>query len=178
MGERGQTAAEYMGVLLVVAAIVAAVAALGLPGTVSGGVERAICQIADLGDCGGRDGGAEPRPDPGVLVDRYTGAPLEEFLAYHGSGDRDSRLDYSTDGCSAPVIGSTGVSFDFTQACLRHDFGYRNYKDLGRFEEEKARVDRQFLDDMLAHCETRGLLLRGRCRTWARRYYLGVRAFG
>jgi len=175
MGERGQTAAEYMGVLLLVAAIVVALASFGLPERVGDGIERALCRIVDA-DCGRRD--AAPPPDPGALVDRYTTAPLDEFLAYHASAERDSRLDYSTDGCSAPVIGSTGVSFDFTQACLRHDFGYRNYKALDRFEAEKARVDRQFLDDMLAHCATRGFLLRARCRTWAQRYYLGVRAFG
>ncbi|MBJ7426381.1 MAG: hypothetical protein JHD22_05530, partial [Ilumatobacteraceae bacterium] len=41
-------------------------------------------------------------------------------------------FDQSSDLCSAPVIGSTGRSFDFTQACERHDFAYRNYKLLDK----------------------------------------------
>ncbi len=172
----GQTAAEYLGVLLVVAALVAALAASSPGEAIAGGVRDAICRIVSLEAC--EDAGAKPELSPGELTDRYTRAPLDEFIAYRNSPDRDGRLDFSTDGCSAPVVGSTGISFDFTNACLRHDFGYRNYKDLGRFEAEKARVDRQFYDDMAAHCRTRSFLLRGRCMTWARRFYSGVVVFG
>ena len=35
-------------------------------------------------------------------------------------------LDWSNDGCSAPIVGSEGRSFNFRAACDRHDFGYRN----------------------------------------------------
>jgi len=175
--QAGQTAAEYLGVLLIVAVIVTALVASSVPQSIASGVRDAICRIAALEACA-----QPPRPptavDPGVATDRYTRAPLEEFLAYRDSPDRDPRLDFTTDGCSAPVIGSTGISFDFTKACLRHDFGYRNYKSQGRFDAEKARVDRQFYDDMIDHCKTRSVLLRARCATWARRYYAGVRAFG
>ncbi len=172
----GQTAAEYLGVLLVVATLVAALAASSPGEAIAGGVRDAICRIVPLEACG--ETAEEPELSPGELTDRYTRAPLEEFIAYRDSPERDDRLDFSTDGCSAPVVGSTGISFDFTNACLRHDFGYRNYKDLGRFEAEKARVDRQFYDDMVAHCRTRSFLLRGRCMTWARRFYAGVVVFG
>jgi hypothetical protein len=41
-------------------------------------------------------------------------------------------FDQSSDLCSAPIIGSTGRSFDFAQACERHDFAYRNYKLLDK----------------------------------------------
>ena len=174
----GQTAAEYLGVLLVVAAVVGALAASSPGEAVAGGVRDAICRILSLESCGGQEAAEAPELSPGELTDRYTRAPLDEFIAYRDSPDRDDRLDFSTDGCSAPVIGSTGISFDFTNPCLRHDFGYRNYKDLGRFEAEKARVDRQFYDDMVAHCRTRSFLLRGRCMTWARRYYSAVVVFG
>ena len=39
-------------------------------------------------------------------------------------------LDWSNDGCSAPIVGSEGRSFNFRPACDRHDFGYRNLKIL------------------------------------------------
>jgi hypothetical protein len=50
---RGQVAAEYLGVLLIVAAIVATVAMGGLPGTVAGAVHGLVCRIAQQSDCGG-----------------------------------------------------------------------------------------------------------------------------
>lgn len=111
------------------------------------------------------------------LVDRYAAGDLRDFLDYKRSGG-DARLDFTDDGCSAPVVGSTGFSFDFTEACERHDFGYRNYKSLGLFDEEKGRVDRQFVIDMLGHCSGRGFLLRAQCRRWAYVFYAGVLGFG
>src|SRR5438046_470429 len=42
----------------------------------------------------------------------------------------DSWFDWSTDLCSAPLVGNTGRSFNFTEPCRRHDFGYRNEKLL------------------------------------------------
>lgn len=112
------------------------------------------------------------------LVDRYLDAPLEEFLDYRDSSQRDERLDWSTDECSAPVVGSTGVSFDFTDACLRHDFGYRNTKQLGLFGQRKAEIDNRFLADMKDHCATRGALLQASCYRWAYTFYHAVRRFG
>jgi hypothetical protein len=58
--ERGQTAAEYMGVLLLVAVIAGAIATSGIPGAIAGGVSRAVCAIAQQ-QCAG-DGPREPRP--------------------------------------------------------------------------------------------------------------------
>jgi hypothetical protein len=49
-GQRGQTAAEYMGILLLVAAIVAAIFTLDLPGKLRHEVDAAVCQIIG-GDC-------------------------------------------------------------------------------------------------------------------------------
>jgi len=111
------------------------------------------------------------------LVDRYTAGDLDDFLDFKSS-EGDARLDFSDDNCSAPVVGSTGFSFDFTTACERHDFGYRNYKSLGLFDEEKGRVDQRFLADMLGHCVGRGFILRGQCRRWAYVFYAGVAGFG
>ena len=112
------------------------------------------------------------------LVDRYMEGELEDYIDYRDSADRDGRLNSTNDGCSAPVVGSTGLSFDFTEACMRHDFGYRNYKELGLFDEMKDDVDRQFLEDMKDHCATRSVFLRWRCYDWAYTFYAAVRAFG
>ena len=172
----GQTAPEYAGMLLVAGVVIAALIALSVPQSIADGARDAICRIVALNACGPDAG--KPPPSPGALTDRYTRAPLDEFLDYRNSAERDGRLDFSTDGCSAPVVGSTGLSFDFTDACLRHDFGYRNYKALGRFDKEKGRVDRRFYDDMRDHCATRSVFLRPSCEMWAQRFYAGVAVFG
>lgn len=112
------------------------------------------------------------------------GASMSQFLA--ASRSPDPRLDWSTDGCSAPITGDTGLSFDFTAPCRRHDFGYRNLKLLdrrhgsGRFwnPANRWRVDERFLADMLAHCRTRAPWLQPRCRAWAQTYHTAVRWLG
>ncbi|MEY3691307.1 MAG: hypothetical protein RJB57_962 [Actinomycetota bacterium] len=108
-------------------------------------------------------------------------ATINEFATEAGSTAHDPRLDWSSDGCSAPVLGSTGRSFDFTLPCRRHDFAYRN---LGRMEGGRRwtpalrnRVDRRFLTDMRTHCSARPRIDRGPCRTWANLYYTVVRGF-
>src|SRR4051812_29321639 len=40
-------------------------------------------------------------------------------------------FDWSTDYCSASPDKPLG--FDFTISCWHHDFGYRNYKNVGAF---------------------------------------------
>ncbi|MFZ9628239.1 MAG: hypothetical protein ACO3C1_02695, partial [Ilumatobacteraceae bacterium] len=54
---------------------------------------------------------------------------LSQFLANVGV---DRWFDWSTDWCSAPLIGSTGRSFDFPPACRRPAFGYRHLRLLDR----------------------------------------------
>lgn len=114
---------------------------------------------------------------------------LRDFLeeASLPSALRDPRFDWSTDWCSAPLIGNTGRSFDFTSSCRRHDFGYRNLHRLERRwgwgrrywnPTNRERVDRRFLADMLDHCATRSIWLRWSCRTWARVYFTAVRRVG
>ena len=144
---------------------------------------RAICAGAG-GECGAAEAGTAPaaipapRPSELQLVNRYIDADLDDFLAYRASPDRDPRLDWSSDECTAPIVGSTGASFDFTEACLRHDFGYRNHRRLGTFESQKAAVDDRFLDDMRDHCAGRPDEERERCGRWARIFYEAVRRFG
>lgn len=112
-------------------------------------------------------------------------APLGVFVGIAAAA-RDRWFDWSTDLCSAPLVGSTGRSFDFRSACRRHDFGYRNLKLLdrrwgvGRFwgSVSRHRVDRQFLLDMQLDCGVRPWWERGTCLGWAHTYFRAVRVAG
>lgn len=104
------------------------------------------------------------------------GISMSHFLA-----DRTSRLpsnaDWSNDVCSNSP--DTGLAFDFTNPCIRHDFGYRNYKKYSMFTENNRHViDDIFLADMKAHCATRSIFLKPDCYTTAYAYYAAVRNFG
>ena len=107
--------------------------------------------------------------------------PLATFIEISQSSHRDGRLDWSSDGCSAPVVGSTGRTFDFTAACQRHDFGYRNFKTLDKGKwwtsSMRHRIDRVFQQDMLRDCERRAKSTRKICQTWAKAFFRAVRAY-
>lgn len=178
-GETGQASVEHVAVVSLVALLFAGLA-IAVP---SGQVGEAVA--ARLA---GAFGGAPPAtaaepdepapPEPRELVDRYMDVGLEDFLDYRDSPDRDGRLDWSTDLCSAPLVGSRGDSFDFTEACLRHDFGYRNYDRLGVFDEMREAVDERFYADMRDHCDGRAGFEETRCEAWAIAFYRAVRTFG
>jgi len=88
-------------------------------------------------------------------------------------------LDWTTDGCSAPVVGGEGRSFNFTQACMRHDFGYRNIKRLGLFNElVRTKLDEQFRRDLESSCATQVRTRKIRCLMWAETFFVAVRATG
>jgi hypothetical protein len=107
--------------------------------------------------------------------------PLAAFIKEADSPKHDARLDWSTDGCSAPVIGSSGRTFDFYNACRRHDFGYRNYARIqaGKLWTSalRARVDAVFKNDMLADCTKRPLADRTSCKGWMDLFYNVVRTY-
>jgi Prokaryotic phospholipase A2 len=98
----------------------------------------------------------------------------------------DTWFDWSTDLCSAPLVGNTGRSFNFTEPCRRHDFGYRNNRLLerryggGRYwnHDIRKRIDEQFLSDMKGHCHSRRLIDRPTCYSWAYTFYSAVRIAG
>ena len=125
---------------------------------------------------------ASPPPAPHVVARSLVfGTSLRKFVSVADSDRRDSRLDWSTDGCSVPVIGSTGRSFDFYDACRRHDFAYRN---LGKLDggkwwtpQTRARVDAVFRKDMLANCASRQASTKRTCTAWAETYYRAVRIY-
>ena len=108
--------------------------------------------------------------------------PLRDFIKEADNPGHDGQLVWDSDKCSAPVLGSAGKTYDFSDPCRRHDFAYRNFGriDGGRkwTKALRERVDRQFLADMNASCSKRSWFVRPVCRAWAKVYYLGVRTFG
>ena len=88
-------------------------------------------------------------------------------------------LDWSNDGCSAPIVGSEGRSFNFRTACNRHDFGYRNFKALGLFDTStRTLVDEQLHRDMNTYCSSQRRSFKVRCIAWSEIFYTMVRAAG
>ena len=107
---------------------------------------------------------------------------LPAFVATADSAAHDMRLDWGTDGCSAPIVQSTGRSFDFYNACRRHDFGYRN---MSRFKNGRVwsvalrlRIDAQFRKDARASGTSKLRLTKVQCLAWAETYFRAVRSFG
>jgi Prokaryotic phospholipase A2 len=86
------------------------------------------------------------------------------------------RFDWSTDYCTASPERPLG--YNFTLACWHHDFGYRNYKAMGRFAANKDRLDIVFYADLRRVCATYRLVLQPACYSLAWTYYEAVRIFG
>lgn len=67
---------------------------------------------------------------------------------------------YASDGCSGPVNG-TGITFDFREACNRHDACYtlvRGSKTKGKYVRNNPffqACDQAFWKNMRKHCRTR-----------------------
>ena len=143
--------------------------------------------------------GADPVSDLRRIETLLYRTPITDFVATVSRAEH--WLDVSTDLCSAPLVGNTGRSFDFTAPCRRHDFGYRNLQLLdvryscalrpagqvcptpgrpGTYWNavSRRRVDAQFLTDMRTHCNTRSRWDRPTCLAWAQTFYAAVRVAG
>ena len=129
-----------------------------------------------------------PPPDPALVAatDGLVAAPLDVFTAARAVRNGPVGLDWSSDGCSVPVVReperSIPQGFDFRASCERHDFGYRNQKAQGRFTEESRRaLDDGFRADMGAVCGQQGGWFGFRtrlCDHIADDYYFWVRSCG
>ena len=126
-----------------------------------------------------------PASDLAYVERMLYGVSLDQFMASTSTGDR--WFDWSTDWCSAPLVGSTGRSFDFRAPCRRHDFGYRNLQLLERRwgsgstywnSASRRRVDVQLYVDMRAHCVARPWWDQYTCLNWAAAFYTAVRMAG
>jgi len=123
-------------------------------------------------------------PPDRAVVDRLVfEVPLTRFRVERSRAKRTHRwLNTSTDGCSAPLVGSTGKSFDFRLACERHDLAYANYPALARVDSTvawdaalRARVDDQFQRDLQWSCLRRRHSERLRCDAWVVVFFHAVR---
>ncbi|MFJ3498609.1 phospholipase [Streptomyces sp. NPDC086091] len=85
-------------------------------------------------------------------------------------------FDWSTDYCSSSPDNPFG--FPFQNSCARHDFGYRNYKAIGTFSANKARIDSAFYEDLKRVCNGYSGATKTACNSTAWTYYQAVRIFG
>src|SRR4051812_31940484 len=108
------------------------------PGSKTAGMTRRIALVLALALALVAPAGsawAAAADKPAVLAS-WTQPTAASYAAWNAARlDRDPwqeyGFDWSTDDCSAGPERPLG--FDFTVACKHHDFGYRNYKDLGQF---------------------------------------------
>lgn len=140
--------------------------------------------IAQLAIMPVRQAIATPSIDELHVVDHLVfSAPLQSFRRDRARAKRRHPwLTATTDGCSAPLIGSTGASFNFRLACERHDFAYANYPLLMRRGHDvewnavlRAKVDDQFQRDLQASCVHRQRSYRLRCDAWVIVFFHAVR---
>ena len=105
---------------------------------------------------------------------------LRDFVRARMSLRREYRhLDWTTDYCSAPVVGNEGRSFNFRNACMRHDFAYRNYRRFGALDAPmRDAVDDVFHGDLVSSCLPKRVSLRLRCLAWAEVFFETVRVAG
>lgn len=107
--------------------------------------------------------------------------PLHRFRLERSRAARLHRFDTTTDGCSAPLLGSEGRSFNFRLPCERHDFAYRNYwarSALGGLAWNAAlrsAIDDQFQRDLQSVCAKRRGSFRLRCDAWVIVFFHAVR---
>lgn len=124
-----------------------------------------------------------PLPDRSVIDRLVFETPLSEFRRERSRARRLNRwLITASDGCTAPVVGSRGKSFDFRLACERHDLAYANYASLSRLglgvtwdASLRARVDDQFQRDLQQSCVSRRHSERLRCDSWVVVFFHAVR---
>jgi len=92
--------------------------------------------------------------------------------------NRPAPFDWSSDGCS--ISPDHPMGFDFTAACWRHDFGYRNFLHGLRLDPSatrKAAIDARLADDLETTCD-RYTLWRKVCAQVAHVYVWAVRVAG
>jgi Prokaryotic phospholipase A2 len=117
-------------------------------------------------------GTAQAIDAPSVTDNYLFSKTLAQFSALKAQRPNADQLDWSDDGCSWSPDNPFG--YKFLPACQRHDFGYRNYKKQGRFNEtSRLRIDNNFKADMYFQCGSNWT-----CKRTADLYYAAVREFG
>ncbi|ADI08411.1 MULTISPECIES: phospholipase [Streptomyces] len=123
---------------------------------------------------------AAPADKPQVLSS-WTQTSASSYNAWLAARNNQSawaayQFDWSTDYCSKSPDNPFG--FPFKTACARHDFGYRNYKAMGTFSANKARIDSAFYEDLKRVCNGYSGASKTACNSTAWTYYQAVKALG
>ncbi|MFB9375895.1 phospholipase A2 [Kineococcus gynurae] len=120
-----------------------------------------------------------------ALTLSQTAVPLFIPVAKGRAGTPDG-FDWSTDGCSGPTYGD--VERTFHDACVKHDFGSRNFspRSTNKFDPTRARlaaINETFRLDAEASCVragqprlTGGFGWPRSCRSWVPTLYQSVTA--
>jgi hypothetical protein len=123
---------------------------------------------------------AAPADKPAVLASftQTSAASYSTFFAARGNQGAWAAygFDWSTDKCSSSPDNPLG--FPFANSCIRHDFGYRNYKAIGTFSANKARLDNMLLADLERVCARYSGFTKAACDSLAHTYYEAVHVFG
>lgn len=107
-----------------------------------------------------------------MSVDLGTFVWIKKVGRFLGGGGIDATFTWSDDGCTIVP------DFHFTADCGRHDFGYRNAKDLGIFASVKAVADARLARDMATRCRKRRIVAAIGCAGWTGAVWTGVHYLG
>jgi len=137
--------------------------------------------IALLGLVGVAHPAAAGPADKATVLSGWTQTSVTSYNAFFAArADQGAwsayGFDWSTDHCSSSPDNPFG--FPFQNSCVRHDFGYRNYKAIGAFAANKARVDSAFHADLKRVCARYSGATKISCNSLAWTYYNAVRVFG
>jgi Prokaryotic phospholipase A2 len=123
---------------------------------------------------------AAPADKPAVLAS-FTQTSVGSYNAFFAARANQGAwaaygFDWSTDKCSSSPDNPLG--FPFSNGCIRHDFGYRNYKAIGTFAANKPRLDSMLLADLERVCARYSGVTKAACDSLAHTYYEAVHVFG
>ncbi|MGP3986791.1 phospholipase [Streptomyces sp. 3N207] len=115
------------------------------------------------------------------VLSSWTQTSASSYSAWYAARQNQGQwaayqFDWSTDYCSSSPDNPFG--FPFQNACARHDFGYRNYKAVGAFDANKARIDSAFYEDLKRVCSRYSGATKTACNSTAWTYYHAVDVFG
>lgn len=118
-------------------------------------------------------------------IDSLSTTSLSSFMRIQSNKPSPSIYDWREDGCSVPwyaELHTLIMQRVFKNACIRHDFGYKNYgkKYYRHTDSQRLKIDNQFKSDMVHICNTTpGLPVTiAVCLSSANVFYIGVRMGG
>lgn len=114
-GQRGQTSAEYLGILLLVAVLIGAVLASGAAGTITRRTGEIVCEIAGGTDCGksAEEKAADGAPDPECIVrssSRKAGANVFVAVVKVGTESALIREDHADGSVTFTLVNNAEVA--------------------------------------------------------------------